>query len=56
MKTETLSKAAAELGRRGGMAGTGKAKRRSKAFYRDLSILGVEARAEARRVAKKVAG
>lgn len=44
MKTETLNRAAAELGRRGGRAGMGKAKRRSKVFYRRLSELGVKAR------------
>jgi hypothetical protein len=44
MKTETLHKALAEIGRIGGMAGTGKAKRRSKSFYRRLSRLGVKER------------
>jgi len=35
---------AAALGRRGGKAGTGKSKRRTKAHYRRLSALGVAAR------------
>jgi len=35
---------AAALGRLGGLAGTGKAKRRTKAHYRRLSALGVAAR------------
>lgn len=39
-----ISKAASVLGRKGGKAGSGKAKKRSPEHYSRLSKLGVEAR------------
>lgn len=39
-----MNKAAQQLGKLGGKAGTGKAKRRSKAHYKKISKLGAEAR------------
>jgi hypothetical protein len=46
---DKVNKAAAELGRRGGKAGSGAAKRRgTKAYYKALAAKAVEARATKR--------
>jgi hypothetical protein len=45
MKDTVLIKAAAALGRRGGMAGTGAKKRRPLKHYRRMAALSAEAKA-----------
>ena len=51
MKTECLTEAAAILGRKGGRAGRGKAKRRSREHYQRAAAKSAEVRRAKRAVA-----
>ena len=50
---EAIAEVFAEHGRRGGKAGTGKAKRRTKAHYRAMGLKSAAARRKAKREREK---